>query len=384
MIHEYRDRAQAAGDRLDREGGNLASCLAALEAAWAIPRFPQLASLHAGLLLKVLESPALEAAPGLLAEAVVLLVRVALLGAAGEVAAWAADLAEERSAAGGDRWKAAAHQARAMVLADQGRLPGARAERDAARALGVPVPAFEGPLEAALRWADGDAAGAARTLAESAAALPPSPDWDGDRYDAAMKRALAALHDDREAEAREACEEAWRLARAHGCVVDAGTMVLTLVPMLLAGGEPARARGLLEETLAAAAGADEEAAAALEMPARNLMFQALEAEGRPADALRLGFESLRRAAAVGSAMDYASTAVSMAAVYHRLGASPDALNLLRATEDGLKARPDAGDAADALDAVGEALSALRVDVGDAGWEALQREVERRRAAEAGR
>ena len=385
MINEHRARAQQAMARLDREGAGLESCLGALEVAWSIPRFPQLAPLQAGLLMRVLESPALASAPGVLAEAAVLLVRVALLGGAPQLAAWAADVAENRAATGGERWRAAAHQGRALLLMDQGRAPGARAEREAARALGVPIPAFEAALEAALRWVDGDPDGADAALAAGLATLPPSPDWDGDRHDAWVKRALAALQSDRTADARAAAEEALRLAPAPACTVDAGTMVLTLVPMLLAEGEAARARTLLEETLAAtAADPGDEAVAALEMPVRNLLFQALEAQQRPADALRLGFETLRRAAVAGTTMDYASTAVSMASLYHRLGATPDALNLLRATEEGLLARPDAEDAADAVDATREALAALRSDVGDEAWDDLVREVDRRRAAEAAR
>jgi tetratricopeptide (TPR) repeat protein len=382
MIRNYSDMARKSLERLDRESAGRDACTEAVETAWAIPRFPQLAALHGELLVRVMSSGAVDDLPGLSGPAAVLLVRTALLGGAPDLAEWAANEAERRVQAGRADWKPVASQAMALLLAAQERVPGALARREEMKAGDAPVPEYVALIDMAIAWAQRDPAMVESAIDEAMYRFPSSPEWDGERHDAWVKRALVNIQMDRKDEARQAVEEALRLARIHGCHLDSGAMVLSLVPMLLAGGEAVEAVALLEETLEGLPGDRE--SAPLEMPIRALLFQSLEAAARPGEAIRSGFQTLTRASEIGTAVNYASTAVSMASMYHRSGSDPDALNLLMATEEGLRSRTGDGDQAEALDLVRDALAALKSDLGDDAWESLVQAVEQRRAGKVGR
>lgn len=375
MTHpDYRRLAQEAALQASTARDPLSAATLRYDAARRIPRFPSLLSLHFELLSPVVSDSLHEVAPGLWADAAVFLTRVGLLAgvvdAAEEIAEHLEGVARARS---DERIGARASLARGLVLAAQDRLPGAEAEvrkAEAALANDPENAVWVFVARAALSLAAREEGGAEQRLASLLAAIPPGPEWDGERYDAWQKQAFLFMQSDRVDEAIRALEDARGKAREHGVLPDAWLCVVSLTPMLLVTDGAARAVTLLDEALQEVLQAADPPDG-VEMALRNLKVRALERLGDLGRAIQAGFEAIERCGTVGTLDDYAMFIVEVASLYQRAGSAFDAYHVLALARKGLRER-----GSDAVASIQMALDALRDDLGTAEYERLAAEAAR--------
>lgn len=374
MTHpDYRRMANEVRLQADAERNPLSAAALRFDAARRIPRFPSYLPLHVELLWPVVSEAVHELAPGLWADACVLWTRVGLLAGNLEVAEQVADHLEGVSRHREDtRLQACASLARGFVLLAQNRLPGAEAEIRRAEAVlgtdrenGVWVRVARAALS--LSASEEDAEQRLRVLLE---ALPPGPEWDGERFDAWQKLGYLFMQSDRVDEAIGAVEDARVKAREHGAMPDAWLCVVSLTPMLLVTGEAPRALSLIEEALHEVTTA-EEAPEGLEMALRNLQMRALERSGDLGRAIQAGFNAIERCGAVGTTDDYAMFIVEVASLYQRAGSPLDAYHVLALARKGLRER-----GSKSVGTIQAALEALRDDLGVAGYDKVAAEAAR--------
>lgn len=361
-MEEYGRQSQEAISKAEASSDTLEKATIRFEAAGRIPRFPSLAPLHVGLLLPLMEEDGANVAPGLLAEAGVMLVRSALLAGARDLAEEVTTYLEgETRAATEPRLSGHASLARSMMLITEGRTPGARVELDKARqsCTGDTDRVWQDVVEVALLLTEQNEAEAEERADDLLASLDASPLRDGERYDTCQKLAFVYMNQDRVDKAIEILERARDLASSHGLTSDAGTCVVSLAPLFMVAGQSDRALELMDGALKEVAlpGGNPE----LEMTLRGLQMKALEARGDLAEGLRVGFEALERSREHGTVDDYTGFVIHMAAMYQAGGSPVDAYHLLALAECGLTGRDDAGDQ---LETTRHAIEALRTDLGD--------------------
>ncbi len=374
MAHEAALQAEAARDPLS-------AAILRYDAARRIPRFPSLLPLHFELLWPVVSDSLHEIAPGLWADASVLLTRVGLLAGVVDAAEEVAEHLESVARLRPDpRLRACASLSRGLVLVARERLPGAEAEFRQADSV------LEGDPEngiwvrvarAALSLSAGEESRAEERLRSLLDALPPGPEWDGERYDAWQKQAFLFMQSDRVDEAIRALENARRKAREHGALPEAWLSVVSLTPMLLVTDGAARALEMLDEALREVAGAGDErsrtgeAPAGIEMALHTLKMRALERLGDLGRAIQAGFEAIGRSGVVGTLDDYATFIVEVASLYQRAGSAFDAYHVLALARKGLRER-----GSEATATVQAALDALRDDLGTPEYDRLAAEAAR--------
>ncbi|MBL6976260.1 MAG: hypothetical protein ISR64_11055 [Deltaproteobacteria bacterium] len=361
-IEEYGRRSKEAISSADASSDALEKAAIRFEAAGDIPRFPSLAPLHLGLLLPLMEEEFAGVAPGLLAEAGVMLVRSALLVGARDLAEEVTTYLEsETRAADEPRLAGHASLARSMMLITEGRAPGARVELEKARGSCTEATdwIWQDVVEVALLLTEKNEPEAEERANDLLNSLDPWPLRDGERYDTCQKLAYVFMSQDRVDHAIEILERARQLASTHGLASDAGTCLVSLVPMFMVAGQTDRALELMEEALKEVAGPD--GSPELEMTLRGLQMKALEARGELAEGLRVGFEALERSREHGTVDDYTEFIIHMAAMYQAGGSPVDAYHLMALAESGLVGR---GDATDQVETLQHAIEALRTDLGD--------------------
>lgn len=364
-IDEYRQLAQAAHSRAESASTELDKLMIQVETAGRIPRFPSLAPLHVGLLLPAVEGGA-AAVP--VAEAAVSLVRTALLVGARDLAEEVTSQLESMAGEIGEaRISGLASLARSMLLVTEGRAPGARAELEKAHEYCEEERdrVLLDVVEVALFLTERNEEEAERKARAFLQSLDDAPEWDGERYDGLQKLAFLFMNQDRVEEAVETLEEARDLATGHGLPTDAGTCLVSLVPMFILVGRTERALELMDEALSQLAAL--EGTREIEMALRGLQMQAMESRGELADALRAGFAAIERAKDHGTIDDYTGFVVHMAAMYQAGGSPLDAYHVLALAEAGLAER---GDCAMQVSSVRQALEALRTDLGDREFERI--------------
>lgn len=369
MAHpDYRRLAQEAMLQAGAARDPLSAATLRYDAARRIPRFPSLLPLHLELLWPVVSDSLHEIAPGLWADACVFLTRVGLLAGVLDAAEEVADHLEEVARIRTDeRLRACASLSRGLVLAARERLPGAEAEVRKAEALLADDPenaVWVRVARAALTLSAREDSRAEQRLESLLDALPPGPEWDGERYDAWQKQAFLFMQSDRVDEAIRALDDARRKAREHRALPEAWLCVVSLTPMLLVTDGAARAVEMLDEALGEVARAGDkgdgpgEAPPGMEMALHNLKMRALERLGDLGRAIQAGFEAIERCGTVGTLDDYAMFIVEVASLYQRAGSAFDAYHVLALARKGLRER-----GSEAVATVQAALDALRDDLG---------------------
>lgn len=380
MAHpDYRRLAHEAALQAGAARDPLSAATLRYDAARRIPRFPSLLPLHFELLWPVVSDFLHEVAPGLWADASVFLTRVGLLAgvvdAAEEVAEHLEAVARVRA---DERLRACASLSRGLVLVARERLPGAEAEFRHAEAVLEADPVngiWVQVARAALSLSAREESRAEQRLKSLLDALPPGPEWDGERYDAWQKQAFLFMQSDRVDEAIRALEDAHRKAREHRALPDAWLSVVSLTPMLLVTDGAARAVEMLDEALGEVAAAGDgragEAPAGMEMALHNLKMRALERLGDLGQAIQAGFKAIERCGVVGTLDDYAMFIVEVASLYQRAGSAFDAYHVLALARKGLRER-----GSEAAATVQAALDALRDDLGTPEYDRLAAEAAR--------